>query len=87
MQDDTLSGDAASVDNSTEQNLNKLKSVGEELLDKRVSRVNIKSGMFEAIGEETNKARLIRCVFVILLFSWNKYHSLRLFEQVFTKYL
>lgn len=59
IQDDTLTGDAASVDIATEENLKKLIQVGTELLQKRVSRVNLESGIFEEVnGELTNEEAL-----------------------------
>ncbi|KAF5466857.1 hypothetical protein F2P56_016740 [Juglans regia] len=47
IQDDTLTGTAASVDNSTKENLNKLVEIGEKLLKKPVSRVNLQTGLSE----------------------------------------
>ena len=58
-QDDTLSGDVSSVDIATQQNLLKLIEVGESLLKKPLSRVNLESGKFEALdGEGTNEKAL-----------------------------
>ncbi|CAN6475862.1 unnamed protein product [Victoria cruziana] len=61
IQDDTLSGDTASVDKATEENLANLVKIGEALLEKPVSRLNLDSGMYESAGEGTNKDALIRC--------------------------
>ena len=61
MQDDTLSGQVSSVDIATKQNLNDLVEVGEGLLKKPVSRVNLENGRFEASNHETNEEALIRC--------------------------
>eukprot|EP00262_Sarcandra_glabra_P006487 TRINITY_DN1880_c2_g1_i1.p1 TRINITY_DN1880_c2_g1~~TRINITY_DN1880_c2_g1_i1.p1 ORF type:complete len:445 (+),score=59.07 TRINITY_DN1880_c2_g1_i1:91-1425(+) len=47
IQDDTLTGDAASVDISTKENLLALKKIGQELLYKQVSRVNLDTGLSE----------------------------------------
>ena len=59
IQDDTLSGDVSSVDIATQQNLLKLIEVGESLLKKPLSRVNLESGKFEALdGEGTNEKAL-----------------------------
>lgn len=58
-QDDTFTGDAASVDIATEENLKKLIGIGTELLKKRVSRVNLETGKFEEVeGEPTNEVAL-----------------------------
>ncbi|KAL5705840.1 hypothetical protein ACHQM5_024255 [Ranunculus cassubicifolius] len=55
IQDDTLTGDTASVDISTRENLEKLVQIGNKLLTKPVSRVNIETGYFEEIqGAGTN---------------------------------
>lgn len=62
MQDDTLSGDLSSVDVATEKNLNDLVKVGESLLKKQVSRVNLQTGIFEDCpsNSETNDQALTR---------------------------
>lgn len=60
MQDDTLSGDVSSVDVATKKNLDDLVRVGEGLLKKPVSRVNLETGRFEASNHETNEAALKR---------------------------
>jgi len=60
-QDDTLSGDTSSVDVSSQENLLKLAEVGKNLLKKLVSRVNLETGVFEAVnGEGTNEEELTR---------------------------
>lgn len=61
-QDDTLMGNVASVDISTEENLENLVRVGEELLKKPVSRVNLDTGVYEPVGngEGTNEEALRR---------------------------
>ncbi|KAG5528938.1 hypothetical protein RHGRI_029558 [Rhododendron griersonianum] len=48
IQDDTLTGDASSVDVATEENLKRLVQIGEELLEKPVSRVDLDTGRFVA---------------------------------------
>ncbi|KAF3438922.1 hypothetical protein FNV43_RR17197 [Rhamnella rubrinervis] len=59
IQDDTLTGDEASADIATEKNLNRLVEIGEALLNKPVSRVNLETGRYEAIeGEGTNAEAL-----------------------------
>ncbi|KAL5712677.1 hypothetical protein ACHQM5_014823 [Ranunculus cassubicifolius] len=59
IQDDTLAGDASSVDISTEENFSNLIKIGNELLKKPVSRVNIETGKQEGVeGEGTNEDAL-----------------------------
>ncbi|XP_038902533.1 patatin-like protein 3 [Benincasa hispida] len=59
IQDDTLTGDLASVDVATEENLKRLVETGEALLKKPVSRVNLETGKFEPVdGEGTNEEAL-----------------------------
>ncbi|GLT47008.1 hypothetical protein SLA2020_207310 [Shorea laevis] len=66
IQDDTLTGPLASVDAATEKNLEDLVKVGEELLKKPVSRVNLDYGQVEAIGsKETNAEALIRMAAIL----------------------
>ncbi|KAG4140377.1 hypothetical protein ERO13_D06G014800v2 [Gossypium hirsutum] len=60
IQDDGLIGDVSSVDIATENNLNELVKVGEGLLKKKVSRVNLETGIFEPFKEETNEEALKR---------------------------
>lgn len=44
-----MSGTEASVDASTKENLNKLVEIGEKLLKKPVSRVNLQTGLSEPV--------------------------------------
>ncbi|KAG2663731.1 hypothetical protein I3760_16G047400 [Carya illinoinensis] len=60
IQDDALSGVVSSVDVATTKNLDDLVKVGEELLKKRVSRVNLDTGLFEPSNSETNAEALVR---------------------------
>ncbi|KAB1224264.1 Patatin-like protein 2 [Morella rubra] len=60
IQEDTLSGNVSSVDIATKKNLDDLVKVGEALLKKPVSRVNLESGVFESCSKETNEAALRR---------------------------
>ncbi|XVE70025.1 hypothetical protein DITRI_Ditri10aG0038400 [Diplodiscus trichospermus] len=60
IQDDTLSGDVSSVDVATKTNMEALVKVGETLLKKQVSRVNLETGHFEAFTQETNEEALKR---------------------------
>ncbi|CAN6916261.1 unnamed protein product, partial [Brassica oleracea] len=59
--DDTLKGDLTSVDLSTEENMEGLVQVGEALLKKNVSRVNLETGHYEPISDHvTNEEALKR---------------------------
>jgi patatin-like phospholipase/acyl hydrolase len=61
MQEDKLSGDATSMDIATTENMNTLVEIGNKLLEKNVSRVNLESGTYEQIaGEGTNAEAIIR---------------------------
>ncbi|KAL1188903.1 Patatin-like protein 3 [Cardamine amara subsp. amara] len=61
IDDDTLKGDLGSVDISTEKNMEGLVEVGEALLKKRVSRVNLENGHYQPISENvTNEEALKR---------------------------
>lgn len=61
IQDDTLSGALSSVDLATEKNLNDLVKVGESLLKKPVSKINLKTGVYEPTKTyETNEEALKR---------------------------
>jgi hypothetical protein len=62
MQDDTLTGKLASVDIATKENLENLVKVGEGLLKKPVSRVNLDTGVFEPANQLTNEEALIKYV-------------------------
>nr|ACG31156.1 patatin T5 precursor [Zea mays] len=59
IQDDTLTGNASSVDIATKENMESLISIGQELLKKPVARVNIDTGVYESCdGEGTNAQSL-----------------------------
>ncbi|XP_048128137.1 patatin-like protein 2 [Rhodamnia argentea] len=61
IQADTLTGEESSVDVATPKNLQKLVEIGQTLLQKPVSRVNLETGRFEEIeGEGTNGDALSR---------------------------
>ncbi|KAI6688988.1 hypothetical protein NL676_025816, partial [Syzygium grande] len=60
IQDDTLVGDVASVDTATRENLENIVKVGEALLKKPVSRVNLDTGVFEPLNQDTNEEALKR---------------------------
>ncbi|XP_038714685.1 patatin-like protein 2 isoform X1 [Tripterygium wilfordii] len=58
IQDDTLKGDESSVDVATDKNLEALVQVGEKLLKKPVSRVNLETGISEPATQVTNEEAL-----------------------------
>ncbi|VVA24777.1 PREDICTED: patatin [Prunus dulcis] len=60
IQDDTLKGTVSSIDNSTKENLENLAKIGEELLKKPVSKVNLETGSFGPSKRETNEQALTR---------------------------
>ncbi|CAN4082882.1 unnamed protein product [Withania somnifera] len=61
IQDDTLTGNWTSVDISTKNNLEGLVKVGERLLEKPTSRINLDKGVYEAVENGgTNKEALRR---------------------------
>ncbi|XP_061343194.1 patatin-like protein 2 isoform X2 [Gastrolobium bilobum] len=61
IQDDTLTGTDSSVDIATKENLEKLGQIGERLLKKPVSKVNLETGLFQPIENgETNEDALRR---------------------------
>lgn len=61
MQDDSLTGEMASVDVASEENLQNLVKVGKNLLKKPVSRVNLQTGAYEPLNKGTNEEALKRC--------------------------
>ncbi|KAK8580971.1 hypothetical protein V6N13_144027 [Hibiscus sabdariffa] len=65
MQDDTLLEPMSSVDIATKENLENLVKVGEKLLKKPVSRMNLENGQFEPAGTFTNENALIRVAEVL----------------------
>lgn len=73
MQDDQLSGEVSSVDIATKKNLDDLVEVGDELLKKSVSWVNLDTGLNDCTsGQETNEEALIRYrSFLLYFFSGN----------------
>ncbi|KAK9080256.1 hypothetical protein SSX86_001932 [Deinandra increscens subsp. villosa] len=61
IQEDALSGDEALVDVATKENMVRLEEIGKNLLAKPASRVNLKTGLSEPIGNnETNAEALKR---------------------------
>ncbi|TXG59477.1 hypothetical protein EZV62_014050 [Acer yangbiense] len=60
IQEDSLTGDAASMDISTNENMQKLVEIGTNLLKEPVSRVDLETGRFQKIeGEGTNEEALV----------------------------
>ncbi|KAL8199356.1 hypothetical protein R6Q57_012924 [Mikania cordata] len=61
IQEDDLLGDTASVDIATEENMKALEDVGRKLLNEKVSRVDLETGLFQEVeGEGTNSEALVR---------------------------
>ncbi|KAL0377745.1 UNVERIFIED_CONTAM: Patatin-like protein 3 [Sesamum radiatum] len=61
IEEDKLAGEAASVDISTTQNMQRLANIGKLLLKKQVCRVNLDTGRQEPVkGEGTNEQALAR---------------------------
>ncbi|KAJ6337851.1 hypothetical protein OIU76_007518 [Salix suchowensis] len=60
IQDDSLTGTLASVDIATKENLENLVEVGQKLLKKPVSRVNLETGVYEPIDKLTNEEALVK---------------------------
>ncbi|KAJ3704981.1 hypothetical protein LUZ61_008686 [Rhynchospora tenuis] len=61
IQDDNLEGTAASMDNSSDKNLHNLVEIGNGLLEKQVSRVNLETGNIEPVPNRgTNAEELVR---------------------------
>ncbi|CAA0824901.1 Patatin-like protein 2 [Striga hermonthica] len=60
VHDDTLTGVASSLDVASEKNLSRLVKVGESLLKKPVSRVDLETGVLVPAGQGTNEEALIR---------------------------
>ncbi|KAJ4966166.1 hypothetical protein NE237_018015 [Protea cynaroides] len=60
IQDDTLTGSVSSVDIATKENLNNLVKVGEELLNKPVSRVNLETGLTEPVKNGVTNAETLK---------------------------
>ncbi|XP_007047215.2 PREDICTED: patatin-like protein 1 [Theobroma cacao] len=61
IDDDTLRGELASVDAATKENMDNLVKVGEDLLKKTVTRINLDTGLYEPIENGgTNEEALRR---------------------------
>ena len=68
MQDDTLTGTLSSVDVATKENLENLVKVGEKLLEKPISRVNLATGVYEPINKMTNEEALTKYIYLLIRF-------------------
>ncbi|KAJ0618149.1 putative galactolipase [Helianthus annuus] len=64
IQDNTLRGDLASMDLATKENLENLVKVGEELLKKPVTKVNLGTGLYEPYHHTTNEMALKKYFFL-----------------------
>nr|VDD47809.1 unnamed protein product [Brassica oleracea] len=61
IDDDTLKGDASSMDLATKSNLENLVTIGEKMLKNRVVQMNIDTGVYEPVpGDVTNDQELKR---------------------------
>ncbi|XP_010269013.1 PREDICTED: patatin-like protein 2 [Nelumbo nucifera] len=60
IQDDTLGGTVSSVDFASKENLDNLVKVGEALLKKPVSRVNLDTGIYEPCKEQITNEEALR---------------------------
>ncbi|KAL5580455.1 hypothetical protein UlMin_012897 [Ulmus minor] len=67
IQDDALSEELSSVDIATEENLIELVKVGEALLKKPVSMVNLDTGVYEPAHSATNEEALTRVAKILSL--------------------
>nr|XP_043637160.1 patatin-like protein 2 [Erigeron canadensis] len=65
IQDDTLSGDLASMDLTTQENLENLVKVGEKLLKKPVTRMNLGTGLCEPYHQTTNEMALKKFALIL----------------------
>ena len=82
MQDDTLTGTLSSVDVATKENLENLVKVGENLLKKPVSRVDLGTGVFTPVDKMTNEEALIKYISAqvyIIVISMASYFILLIF--------
>ncbi|KAH7522595.1 hypothetical protein FEM48_Zijuj07G0155300 [Ziziphus jujuba var. spinosa] len=61
MHADSLSLTEASMDNSSKDNLEKLETIADELLEKPVTEINYDSGLYEPVnGKGKNKEALVK---------------------------
>ncbi|XP_076917334.1 patatin-like protein 2 isoform X1 [Bidens hawaiensis] len=66
IQEDNLVGDTSSVDIATDENMKALEDIGRKLLNEKVSRVDIETGIFQEVeGEGTNSEALTRIAFLL----------------------
>jgi len=62
-----LSGTEASVDVATKKNLERLVEIGEKLLKKPLSRVNLETGLTEPIPKGGTNEEALKRYFIIIL--------------------
>ncbi|KAK3222376.1 hypothetical protein Dsin_009401 [Dipteronia sinensis] len=75
IDDDTLQGEVSSMDTATKENMESLKRVGQNLLEKSVSRINLDTGICEPVENGgTNREALKR--FAELLSDERKFRDL-----------
>ncbi|KAK2657442.1 hypothetical protein Ddye_010494 [Dipteronia dyeriana] len=61
IDDDTLQGEVSSTDIATKENMERLKIVGQNLLEKSVARINLDTGIYEPVENGgTNQEALVR---------------------------
>ncbi|KAE8665939.1 Patatin-like protein 2 [Hibiscus syriacus] len=60
IDDDTLTGEMASVDVSTKENMDNLKEIGVKLLEKTVSRIDLDTGLFEPVEGGGSNAEALK---------------------------
>ena len=63
-----MTGTLSSVDFATKENLGNLVKMGEKLLQKPVSRVNLATGVFEPINKMTNEEALTKYIYLLIRF-------------------
>ncbi|TMW93654.1 hypothetical protein EJD97_011345 [Solanum chilense] len=84
IQEDELIGTEASVDVATKENLERLVEIGENLLKKPLSRVNLETGLSEPIPEGgTNEEALKRYIYHQIQPKRKKKSPKRIIEKVF----
>ncbi|GLT69810.1 hypothetical protein SLA2020_419320 [Shorea laevis] len=72
IQDDTLSGVLGSIDIATKKNLDDLVEVGEKLVKKPVSKVNMETGLIESCGQGSNEEALKRFAKILSDEKWGR---------------
>ncbi|KAK8685907.1 hypothetical protein V6N13_124939 [Hibiscus sabdariffa] len=84
IQDDKLTGDASSTDKATIKNMRNLVEIGEKLLQKPVSKMNIDTGIFDPVDDQgTNEEALSR--FAIQLSEERRVRKAEIAKQLLIK--